>query len=608
MDRELTAVSAVDVVVIGGGPGGSAAATMLARKGWQVLLLEREHFPRDHVGESLLPASIPVLEELGVLPEVEAQGFLRKGGATMVWGKDKTPWSWFFAETNRRYPHSYQVWRPQFDQLLLNNAASNGVDVRQGCQVIGVQFEGLEVKSSENRHEPDGSDDSSGERRSGSSGRRGGPESTVLEVRYFTDSGDERTVRADFVVDASGQGALLGRQLGLRRWDESFRNLAVYAYYDGAKRLDPPADTNIFIESYPNGWLWTIPLHTGWASVGAVVDQKAGESLLREMGPARFLADQLAQAPHTAKLLETARQVSGPFLVKDWSYACDEIAGGGYVLLGDAACFIDPLFSSGVHLALMSGVLAAAYVTTALRDPAMASAAAAVYQELYYKEYHHFREMVRLFYSSNRTVDSYFWEARRILDSDGSDGDGESEDTGAGLSPRRSFIQAVAGQPARGYERMVLERGRAPTQFADSVRAVEEERASRQAKIEEYLTLTPSDGGMPPILRAVPRLRPGVRVERKPVVGDGEFTWGYVLLTESHPEGLPCSGLVARLLSLMDGRTPVADLITQIAGAADEAPEEQRGQIAQLAGSILATLKILYVDGTIATLDEPAAG
>ena len=615
MDRELTAASAVDVVVIGGGPGGSAAATMLARKGWQVLLLEREHFPRDHVGESLLPASIPVLEELGVLPEVEAQGFLRKGGATMVWGKDKTPWSWFFAETNRRYPHSYQVWRPLFDQLLLDNAARNGVDVRQGCQVTGVQFEGLEVevKSTENRHEPGGNDDSPDKRRSGSSGRRGGPESAVSEVRYFTDAGDERTVRAGFVVDASGQGALLGRQLGLRRWDESFRNLAVYAYYDGAKRLDPPADTNIFIESYPNGWLWTIPLHTGWASVGAVVDQKAGESLLREMGPARFLADQLAQAPHTAKLLETAQQVSGPFLVKDWSYACDEIAGDGYVLLGDAACFIDPLFSSGVHLALMSGVLAAAYVTTALRDPAMAAAAAAVYQELYYKEYHHFREMVRLFYSSNRTVDSYFWEARRILDSDGSDGsdgDGESEDTGAGLSPRRSFIQAVAGQPARGYERMVLERGRAPTQFADSVRAVEAERESRLARMEEYL---PQTGGgaisiNSSIYGAVPKLRAGARVERKPVIGDGEFNWGYALITEGHPEGLPCSALVARLLSLMDGRTPVADLITQIAGAADEAPEEQRGQIAQLAGSILATLKILYVDGTIATLDEPAAG
>ena len=100
-----------DIVVIGGGPAGSSCATMLARQGWKVILLERERFPRDHVGESLLPASIPILEELGVLPAVEAQGFVKKLGATMVWGRDKEPWSWFFGETNRRYPHSYQVWR-----------------------------------------------------------------------------------------------------------------------------------------------------------------------------------------------------------------------------------------------------------------------------------------------------------------------------------------------------------------------------------------------------------------------------------------------------------------------------------------------------------------
>ena len=130
-----------DVIVIGGGPGGSAAATMLARQGWQVVLLERERFPRDHVGESLLPASIPILEELGVLPAVEAQGFLRKWGATMVWGRDREPWSWFFGETNRRYPHSYQVWRPLFDQLLLDNAADNGVEVRQGCRATEVLFD-----------------------------------------------------------------------------------------------------------------------------------------------------------------------------------------------------------------------------------------------------------------------------------------------------------------------------------------------------------------------------------------------------------------------------------------------------------------------------------
>ena len=130
-----------DVVVIGGGPGGSTTATMLARKGWQVLLLERERFPRDHIGESLLPASMPVLEELGVLPAVQEAGFLRKWGATMVWGTDKTPWSWYFRETNQRYPHAYQVWRPQFDQLLLDNSRAHGVEVREGHQVVDVLFE-----------------------------------------------------------------------------------------------------------------------------------------------------------------------------------------------------------------------------------------------------------------------------------------------------------------------------------------------------------------------------------------------------------------------------------------------------------------------------------
>ena len=120
------------MLVIGGGPGGSTVATMLARQGWRVLLLEREHFPRHHVGESLLPASLPVLEELGVLPAVQAAGFLPKWGATMVWGKDATPWSWYFRETNPNNPHAYQVWRPVFDQLLLENSRACGVEVREG--------------------------------------------------------------------------------------------------------------------------------------------------------------------------------------------------------------------------------------------------------------------------------------------------------------------------------------------------------------------------------------------------------------------------------------------------------------------------------------------
>ncbi len=513
---------------------------------------------------------------MGFIPAVEAQGFVKKLGATMVWGRDREPWSWFFGETNRRNPHSYQVWRPTFDHLLVDNAAASGVEVRQGWRATEVLLAPQPHHSRVSRNpSPSLTQQLSG----------GVPQHH--EVRCVSDTGGEYLIPARFVVDASGQNGLLGRQLDLRRWDESFRNLAVYAYYQGAERLPPPADTNIFIESYAHGWLWTIPLHTGQASVGAVVDQPIGEEQVRELGLEIFLDEQLAQAPYTAGMLSNARRVSGPFIVKDWSYACENIAGDGYVLAGDAACFIDPLFSSGVHLALMSGVLAAAYVTTALRSPEMASAAAQVYQELYMKEYHHFREMVRLFYSSNRTVESYFWEARRILE--GQDG----EDTG--LSPRASFIQAVAGQPPQGYERMVLERGAAPTKFADSVRAVEEDRIRRQSEIQSLLE---SRNGQPlQILDAVPRLRPGIRVERKPVPGDGVFDWGYVLVTDGHPEGLPCSNLVARLTTMVDGQTTVRQLLTALAS------EVEPGQQEQLLNGVLSTLQILYVDGTMDGLE-----
>ena len=548
MARQSTA----DVAVIGGGPAGSAAATMLARQGWRVVLLERERFPREHVGESLLPASMPVLEELGAMEAVQAAGFLPKYGATMVWGRDPEPWSWHFRETSQRYPHAYQVWRPTFDHILLENSRAHGVDAREGCRVGDVEWAASDAGAT---------------------------------VHYVSDTAGPGELSARFVVDASGQVALLARQTGTRRWDSFFQNLAVYAYFEGSEPLPSPDENNIFIEAYEHGWFWTIPLHTGRSSVGAVVDNQTGQEGIRRLGAKAFLSGQLSQAPHTAAKLRNARWAAEPKVVRDWSYSSSQTTGPGYVMTGDSACFVDPLFSSGVHLALMSGVMAAAYATTALKaaergDEQLREKAGEVYQELYYKEYNQFREMARLFYASNLTSDSYFWEARRIT--------GEEQ-----YSPRHSFIQAVAGQPPRGYERAVLDRGEAPVEFVSSVRAVESERAGRVQRI----TALRSDPQRNQLLTAVPRLAEGVQVARKPVLGEGEFVWGYSLSAMSQPEGMPCSELVAALISLVDGHAQVSALVERLGKGLDHPAR------AQLEAAVARTIEILYVDGTISQLN-----
>ena len=534
-------VPGVDVAVIGGGPGGSTAATMLARKGLRVLLLEREHFPREHVGESLLPATVPILEEIGVREAVEAAGFLKKYGATMVWGSDREPWSWYFRETSAQYPHSYQVSRPEFDQLLLANSRAHGVDVREGHRVLEVLFE----------------------------------DGTATGVRFAASDGIESTVRARFIVDASGRAGLIGHARGLRRWDGFFRNFALYGYFRDAERLPEPDASNIFIESHAEGWCWTIPLHTGVSSVGVVLDAETAQRYLEQCSTGELFRSQLALAPRTSALLDEAALVEGPFAVRDWSYTSDAVVGDGYILVGDAACFVDPLFSSGVHLAMSSAVLAAAYVTSALNDSTLREAAQPVYTRLYRRQYDHFHALARLFYSSNRTAQSYFWEARRIA------GD-ETE-----FSPRHAFINAVAGQPPQGYERAVLDRGEAPAAFTAGVRAVEQERGLRQARLE-----TAGEA----FADAVPTLQAGVTVEREPVLAEGEFAWGHVVRSDAHPEGTPCSPFVAALLTRIDGSTTTRELVD----ALHEVIDAPQNELARMAGS---TIGILYVDGSIASLE-----
>ncbi len=547
--------SVLDIAVIGGGPAGSAAATMLARQGWSVVLLERERFPRDHVGESLLPASMPALEELGAMPAIQAAGFLPKYGATMVWGRDPEPWSWHFRETSQQYPHAYQVWRPTFDKILLDNTRAHGVEVREGCRVAKVEWAAPDAPAT---------------------------------VQYVSDTAGRSELLARFVVDASGQAALLAGQTGTRRWDSFFQNLAVYAYFEGGEPLPSPNENNIFIEAYEHGWFWSIPLHTGWSSVGAVVDNRTGQEGIQRLGAREFLLEQLSQTTHTRKMLSSAQWASGPSVVRDWSYSSERTTSPGFVMTGDSACFVDPLFSSGVHLALMSGVMAAAYATTALRtiesgDQQLRDSAGEVYQELYYKEYKQFREMARLFYSSNLTSDSYFWEARRIV--------GQNERQSE-FSPRHSFIQAVAGQPPGGYERAVLARGEAPSGFISSVRAVESERARRA----EWLAALRTDPQRNWLLPSVPRLALNTTVARKPVLAEGEFVWGIALSTPSQPEGAPCSPLVAAVTQLVNGQTPVSAIIERLSQGLDGM------RLADLRTSVTRIIEILYVDGAVEEL------
>ncbi|MXY21998.1 MAG: tryptophan 7-halogenase, partial [Dehalococcoidia bacterium] len=416
---------------------------------------------------------MPILEDLGVLDQVESAGFPKKYGATMLWGSDLEPWSWYFRETNRTWPHAYQVWRPTFDKILLDNARSNGVRVLEQCIVTAPIFG--RMSNALGRRALLAYEQSQQNKGKGSAFR-------VTGVEYRNPDGSTASVHAGWTIDASGQSAILGRYLDLRQWDNYFRNMAVYAYFQGASRLpEPNAASNIFIESYQHGWTWNIPLADDTASVGIVVDSEIGQRGISRLGVSDYYAEQINSAPRTAHMVSNAHMIATPRVIKDWSYTSQRMIGDGWILVGDAACFIDPLFSSGVHLAMMSAVMAAAYVQAVHADPSMRQSATNLYQQLYRKEYGHFRELARLFYSSNRTVDSYFWEARRII------GDDDQES-------RRSFIRAVAGQAPRGYERAVLDKGHLPTDLSDAIHQIEAGRLQRAANFDRI-----------PIHDAIPR-------------------------------------------------------------------------------------------------------
>ena len=382
--------SHVDVVVVGGGPGGSTAATFIAMQGNRVLLLEKEQLPFYKIGESLLPATIHgICPMLGVSDALNQANFMRKLGGTFRWGKSQEPWNFLFAESAKMAgPTStaFQVERMKFDSILLENARKKGVDVRERHSVTGVIHE---------------------------NGRVAGVE--------FTDNlGVSHTVHSRYVVDASGHQSILARYAGERIYSNFFQNIALFGYFSGAGRMPAPHQGNIFCAAFDNGWFWFIPLTPTLTSVGAVIG-KEHASLLRQ-GYEPAMNHFITACPPIQKLLSTAVRVTdGPYgelrVRKDYSYCHTKFWVPGLVLLGDAACFIDPVFSSGVHLATYSGLLAARSINTCLKQDLDEERCFSEFEARYRREFGLFYDFLLAFYDLDQDLDSYFWHARKVTNS-----------------------------------------------------------------------------------------------------------------------------------------------------------------------------------------------
>lgn len=322
-----------DVIVIGGGPGGAAAATLVAQHGHKVLLLERTAEPKFKIGESLMPATWWTLERMGMISKLKASHFPRKYSVQFYGRTGKASAPFYFQETN---PHessvTWQVLRSEFDDMLLDNAQEHGVEVRRGVAVKDVLFER-------------------------SIGGR------AVGVRL--DSGDTLSCRV--VVDATGRSAFLGRKLGLMRRDPELRKASLFTHYEGALR-DPGIDegaTLVLHTEDASGWFWYIPLPENRVSVGVV---GSVEDLIsnREGDPQTVFDEELARCPEVLRRIQGACQAMPVQVLNDFSYRASRIAGDGWVMVGDAFGFLDPIYSSGVFLALKSGELAADAIHTAL--------------------------------------------------------------------------------------------------------------------------------------------------------------------------------------------------------------------------------------------------
>jgi flavin-dependent dehydrogenase len=359
--------SQTDVIVIGGGPSGTTTAALLAQRGFRVQLFERDHFPRFHIGESLIPFTYPVLERLGVLEEMKRSHFTKKYGVQFINEHGKLSEPFRFAQYD---PHersqTWQVVRSEFDLLLLNNARKLGVTAHEGARVLDVLFEG----------------------------------DRAVGVRVKFEGGEEREIRAAVVVDASGQSSMIIDRMGLREWDPILKKAAIWTYWRGASR-EPGLDsggTIVIQTQQKKGWFWYIPLHDDVVSVGVV----AGYDYLFRNRSSKDLEtiyfEEVERCPGVKPRIANAVREGDFKAQKEYSYKARKVAGDGWVLVGDAFGFLDPLYSSGVLLALASGEMAADAIGDALEANDPSEARLRRWEPEYLKALDRMRRLVCAFY------------------------------------------------------------------------------------------------------------------------------------------------------------------------------------------------------------------
>jgi flavin-dependent dehydrogenase len=331
-----------DTVIIGGGPGGSSIAALLAERGRAVLLIEKSRHPRFHIGESLLPFNLPLFERLGVAEEVRRISMPKYGVEFVSPDHEHTAVLAFADAWDKGHPSAYQVHRAAFDEILFRNAARKGAQILEGCRVIRVDF------------------------------REGG---ATITARH--DDGRVQAWETRFVVDASGRDTFLAEQLGIKRRDRRHGSAAIFGHFAGARRLPGREEGHISIFWFEHGWFWFIPLVDGATSVGAVCSPQYLRS--RKVTPERFLFDTIALCPALAERLHDARLISPVTATGNYSYKATRTGGENYLMLGDAFQFIDPVFSTGVYIAMHSAFTAADTVETCLDRPREARAAMKAY-------------------------------------------------------------------------------------------------------------------------------------------------------------------------------------------------------------------------------------